>query len=167
MSSFHDLPPEMVEQIVEFLPFAEVHAGLIQARLNRVSQATREVTRRAMIRSRWKPVLPFERDLILVACCQAIREGEIPGVTDCDVPLDCVLPGGYPFGEHVWRRRRTFFCDPDADQRLLNAGFVRVRTVVRGERASRSIVNRTKALWSIWILSSLILAGLCFRLILT
>ena len=36
----------------------------------------------------------------------------------------------------------------------------RVRTVVRGERASRSIVNRTTALWSIWVLASLILAGL-------
>ena len=36
----------------------------------------------------------------------------------------------------------------------------RVRTVVRGERASGSIVNRTTALWSIWMLSSLILAGL-------
>ena len=36
----------------------------------------------------------------------------------------------------------------------------RVRTVVRGERSSRSIVNRTTALWSIWMVSSLILAGL-------
>ena len=36
----------------------------------------------------------------------------------------------------------------------------RVRTVVRGERASRSIVNRIKALWSIWMVASLILAGL-------
>ena len=36
----------------------------------------------------------------------------------------------------------------------------RVRTVVRGERASRSIVNRTTALWSTWMVSSLILAGL-------
>ena len=36
---------------------------------------------------------------------------------------------------------------------------LRLRTVVRGERASRSIVNRTTALWSIWIVSSLILAG--------
>ena len=35
----------------------------------------------------------------------------------------------------------------------------RVRTVVRGERASRSIVNRTTALWSIWVVSSLIVAG--------
>ena len=35
----------------------------------------------------------------------------------------------------------------------------RVRTVVRGERASRSIVNRTTALWSIWVAASLILAG--------
>ena len=35
----------------------------------------------------------------------------------------------------------------------------RVRTVVRGERASRSIVNRTTALRSIWMVSSLILAG--------
>ena len=35
----------------------------------------------------------------------------------------------------------------------------RVRTVVRGERASRSIVNRTTALWSIYIVTSLILAG--------
>ena len=37
---------------------------------------------------------------------------------------------------------------------------LRLRTVVRGERASRSIVNRTTALWSIWIVESLILAGL-------
>ena len=36
----------------------------------------------------------------------------------------------------------------------------RVRTVVRGERASRSIVNRTTALWSIWKVASLIFAGL-------
>ena len=35
----------------------------------------------------------------------------------------------------------------------------RVRTVVRGERASRSIVNRTTALWSIWMVASPILAG--------
>ena len=35
----------------------------------------------------------------------------------------------------------------------------RVRTVVRGERASRSIVNRTTVLWSIWMVASLILAG--------
>ena len=35
----------------------------------------------------------------------------------------------------------------------------RVRTVVRGERASRSIVDRTTASWSIWRVASLILAG--------
>ena len=35
----------------------------------------------------------------------------------------------------------------------------RVRTVARGERASWSIVNKTTALWSIWVVSSLILAG--------
>ena len=35
----------------------------------------------------------------------------------------------------------------------------RVRTVVRGERASQSIVNRTTVLWSIWMVASLILAG--------
>ena len=38
---------------------------------------------------------------------------------------------------------------------------LRQRTVVRGERASRSIVNRITALWSSWIVASLILAGLC------
>ena len=37
---------------------------------------------------------------------------------------------------------------------------LRLRTVVRGERASRSIVNRTTASWSIWMMASLILAGL-------
>ena len=37
---------------------------------------------------------------------------------------------------------------------------LRLRTVVRGERASRSIVNRTTAFWSIWVVASLILAGL-------
>jgi hypothetical protein len=36
----------------------------------------------------------------------------------------------------------------------------RVRTVARGERASRSIVNRTTALWSIWVVASLIPADL-------
>ena len=36
---------------------------------------------------------------------------------------------------------------------------LRQRTVVRGERASQSIVNRTTALWSIWMVASLILAG--------
>ena len=35
----------------------------------------------------------------------------------------------------------------------------RVRTVVRGERASRSIVNRLTALWSIVLVTSLVLAG--------
>ena len=39
---------------------------------------------------------------------------------------------------------------------------LRLRTVVRGERASRSIVNRTTALWYIWVVASLILAGLGF-----
>ena len=38
---------------------------------------------------------------------------------------------------------------------------LRLRTVVRGERASRSIVNRTTALWSIWVVAPLILTGLC------
>ena len=36
---------------------------------------------------------------------------------------------------------------------------LRLRTVVRGGRASRSIVNRTTALWAIWMVSSLIVAG--------
>ena len=44
---------------------------------------------------------------------------------------------------------------------------LRLRTVVRGERASRSIVNRTTALWSIWIVASLILADLGLVLIFT
>ena len=43
---------------------------------------------------------------------------------------------------------------------------LRVRTVVRGERASRSIVNRTTGLWSIWMVASLILAGLVLHLFL-
>ena len=40
---------------------------------------------------------------------------------------------------------------------------LRLRTVVRGERASRSIVNRMTALWSIWVVASLILADLGLR----
>ena len=36
----------------------------------------------------------------------------------------------------------------------------RQRTVVRGERASRSIVNKTTAVWSIWVVASLIVAVL-------
>ena len=42
---------------------------------------------------------------------------------------------------------------------------LRLRTVVRGELASRSIVNRTTALWSIWVVASLILAGLGSELV--
>jgi hypothetical protein len=42
---------------------------------------------------------------------------------------------------------------------------LRLRTVVRGERASRSIVNRTTALWSIYIVASLILAYLALELV--
>ena len=42
---------------------------------------------------------------------------------------------------------------------------LRLRTVVRGERASRSIVNRTTALWSIRRVASLILAGLGSKLV--
>ena len=37
---------------------------------------------------------------------------------------------------------------------------VRLRTVVRGEWASRSIVNRTTAAWSLGVVESLILACL-------
>ena len=50
MSTFDDLPPEVVEKIVVFLPFAEVHAEIKQ-----VSKATRKVARRALTRGRWKP----------------------------------------------------------------------------------------------------------------
>ena len=41
---------------------------------------------------------------------------------------------------------------------------LRQRTVARGERASQSIVNRTTALWSIWMVASLILSDLCSEL---
>ena len=37
---------------------------------------------------------------------------------------------------------------------------LRLRTVVRGERASRSIVNRTTVFWSIWMAVPRVLAGL-------
>jgi hypothetical protein len=40
---------------------------------------------------------------------------------------------------------------------------LRQRTVVCGERASRSIVNRTTALWCIRVVASLIPAGLCLE----
>ena len=49
-SLFENLPPEMVQKCVEFLPFAEVHAEIKQ-----VSKATRKVARRALTRGRWKP----------------------------------------------------------------------------------------------------------------
>ena len=41
----------------------------------------------------------------------------------------------------------------------------RIRTVARGERASRSIMNRTTALWSIRVVASLILAVLVLVLV--
>ena len=39
---------------------------------------------------------------------------------------------------------------------------LRLRTAVLGERASRSIMYTTTALWSIWMVTSLMLAGLGF-----
>ena len=42
---------------------------------------------------------------------------------------------------------------------------LRLRTVVRGERASGSIVNRTTGLWSIWVVASLTLAYLASDLV--
>jgi hypothetical protein len=41
--------------------------------------------------------------------------------------------------------------------------WLRPRTVARGKRASRSIVTKTTALWSIWAVASLILAGSGFE----
>ena len=66
------------------------------------------------------------KDMVLLAICRAIGAGEIPGLEDCDVRMDCVLPCGYRFGYHVALRRATFGSDPYADQELLDAGFVRV-----------------------------------------
>ena len=43
---------------------------------------------------------------------------------------------------------------------------LRLRTVVRGERASRSIVNGTTALWSTIITASLVLADVGSMLVL-
>ena len=45
--------------------------------------------------------------------------------------------------------------------------WLRQRTVARGERASRSIVNRTTGLGSIWVVASLIVAGLGSGLVYT
>ena len=42
---------------------------------------------------------------------------------------------------------------------------IRLRAVVRGERASRSIVNRTTALWSTVMVPSLILSGTTYLII--
>ena len=44
---------------------------------------------------------------------------------------------------------------------------LRLRTVARGERASRSIVNRTTSFWSTWMVASLILADLGFAPVIT
>ena len=44
------LPPLLVQKCLEFLPFAEVHAGVKQ-----VSKATRRAARRALTRGRWRP----------------------------------------------------------------------------------------------------------------
>ena len=44
------LPPLLVQKCLEFLPFAEVHAGVKQ-----VSKATRKAARMALTRGRWRP----------------------------------------------------------------------------------------------------------------
>ena len=44
------LPSELVQKCLEFLPFAEVHAGVKQ-----VSKATRKAARQALTRGRWRP----------------------------------------------------------------------------------------------------------------
>ena len=42
---------------------------------------------------------------------------------------------------------------------------LRLRTVVRGERASRLIVNRTTGFWSNWVVASLILSGVGYLVV--
>ena len=88
----------------------------------------KEIDATKLTEADWDPNAPMaEKDDILVACCRAIGQGKIPGLADCDVPKDCVFPNGYRFGDHVSRRRGTFGSDgsdPDADQALLDAGFV-------------------------------------------
>ncbi|CAH0372205.1 unnamed protein product [Pelagomonas calceolata] len=88
----------------------------------------------------WNRRLPMDqKEEILVACLEAIRAGEIPDVEDCDVRQNCVLSGGYELGMHMKRRRLIWGSDPDADQRLLDAGFVRVSArgnVARADEAS-------------------------------
>ena len=49
--SFDDLPREIVQRCVEYLPF-EVVSGDLKA----VSKATRGVARRALTRGRWRPI---------------------------------------------------------------------------------------------------------------
>ena len=44
------LPPLLVQKCLEFLPFAEVHAGVKQ-----VSKGTRKAARMALTRGRWRP----------------------------------------------------------------------------------------------------------------
>ena len=81
-----------------------------------------------LTRDDWNPGASMqEKDATLKAFLLACGKGLFPDLTDCDVPKDWVSPKGYPFGRLVWNRRRTFGSDgsdPNADQALLDAGFV-------------------------------------------
>lgn len=80
-----------------------------------------------------------EKDETLIALLDACREGVFGDeLRDCDVPKRCVVAENYPLGKHLKRRRDTFGSDPDADQKLLDAGFVPVSARSPAARADKA-----------------------------
>ena len=69
------LPPLLVQKCLEFLPFAEVHAGVKQ-----VSKATRKAARMALTRGRWRPFRYVSEQGLAV--CAATGAGALKLDTD-------------------------------------------------------------------------------------
>ena len=111
------------------------------------------------------------RSMVMVHGLMVAGPGIVPPFTPSTRPQD--QQGAGAFGNrksNVGHAQANYLARPTTKASETQIYFInhrsgafpvlRVRTVVRGERASRSIVNRTTALWSIWVVASLILAGL-------
>ena len=73
--AMESLPPLLVQKCLEFLPFAEVHAGVKQ-----VSKATRKAARMALTRGRWRPFRYVSEQGLAV--CAATGAGALKLDTD-------------------------------------------------------------------------------------
>ena len=99
------LPPLLVQKCLEFLPFAEVHAGVKQ-----VSKATRKAARMALTRGRWRPFRYVSEQGLAV--CAATGAGALKLDTDtftvvCDDAASAVPAAACATFREAWTLDRS------------------------------------------------------------